>query len=175
MRLPSLPRHPPRISARMSRVKPPRSPTVPERRAYGAAAGIVVAAFALSIGQAAAAFVATGSSPVVAVAQASIDLTPEWLKSFAIRTFGESDKIVLVGGVLTVLAGLAAGVGTLAIRRRVVGDIAVLVLGAVGAVAAWTRPTSTLAWLVPSIVGAAAGLVALRLMVPTPSRSSAAP
>ena len=33
-----------------------------------------------------------------------VDVTPEWLKSFAIRTFGTADKLVLLGGIAVVLA-----------------------------------------------------------------------
>src|SRR5690349_2075584 len=38
------------------------------------------------------------ASPVLAVGSTFVDLTPSWLKDFAIRTFGEHDKQVLLGG-----------------------------------------------------------------------------
>jgi len=40
------------------------------------------------------------ASPIVAIGQAFIDATPEWLKSFAIRTFGSHDKAALLVAIL---------------------------------------------------------------------------
>ena len=44
-----------------------------------------------------------------------IDATPEWLKSWAIRTFGQNDKAVLVAGICLVLAVVALALGVLSI------------------------------------------------------------
>jgi DMSO/TMAO reductase YedYZ molybdopterin-dependent catalytic subunit len=101
---------------------------------------------------------------VIAVGSAAIDLTPEWLKSFAIRTFGTSDKAVLLGGIgiVVVLASVLLGVAS--VRRRGAGVAGVAVLGAVGLIAALTRPTASAVDALPSIVGASAGMFAfLRL------------
>ena len=135
------------------------------QRRDGSRLGLVVAAIALSVGQLAAAFVAPGSSPVVAVGQAAIDLTPEWLKSFAIRAFGPLDKLVLLLGMLVVIAVLAAFAGRAAIRRPRAGAVALMILGGVGVLAALTRPEATLAWAIPSIAATLAGLVALRFLL----------
>jgi DMSO/TMAO reductase YedYZ molybdopterin-dependent catalytic subunit len=141
-----------------------REPEMPDRR-DGSRLGLVVAAFALAVGQLAAAFVAANSSPVVAVGQAAIDLTPEWLKSFAIAAFGPADKLVLLLGMLVVLALLAAFAGRAAIRRRWAGVVALLVLGGVGILAALTRPSATLAWAIPSIAATLAGVWALGFLL----------
>ncbi len=82
-------------------------------------------------------------SPVVAVAQLAIDLSPPPVKNFAIREFGTHDKLVLQIGVLVVLAVFAGFVGILAQRREANGLIGVAIFGAVGLVAAGTRPTAT--------------------------------
>src|SRR5580698_606221 len=66
-------------------------------------------------------FVAPDASPVVAVGESSIGLTPPPVKSFAISTFGSHDKVVLVAGILAVLAIFAAVVGVLAMRRLAYG------------------------------------------------------
>ncbi len=108
----------------------------------GAVLGLASAAAALGIAHLVAAFVGSSSSPVVAVGGAAIDLTPEWLKSFAIRTFGAQDKLVLLVGIGAVVAVLAVVLGIASLRRPHVGLVGLALLGAVGALAALTRPTA---------------------------------
>ena len=57
----------------------------------GAAAGLLTAAVAMGIAQLAAGLTVPQSSPVLAVGQAAIDLTPQPVKDFAISTFGTDD------------------------------------------------------------------------------------
>ncbi|HEV2937229.1 MAG TPA: hypothetical protein VGY96_29265, partial [Streptosporangiaceae bacterium] len=83
----------------------------------GALAGVLTAAVAMGIAQLAAGLTVPQSSPVLAVGQASIDLTPPALKDFAISTFGADDKNALLIGILVVLAAFAAVIGMLAVRR----------------------------------------------------------
>ena len=51
--------------------------------------GVLAAGVALGTAELLAALFGPGSSPIVAVGGAAVDASPEWLKSFAIRTFGE--------------------------------------------------------------------------------------
>ena len=98
----------------MSRDAPRALVGVPDGRPSrrdGVVLGVVVAAFAIAAGQLAATLVAADSSPLLAVGQAAIDRTPEWLKSFAIREFGTNDKLALLAGMLVVLVVLAAVAG----------------------------------------------------------------
>jgi DMSO/TMAO reductase YedYZ molybdopterin-dependent catalytic subunit len=113
-------------------------------------------------------------SPVVAVAQLAIDLSPPPVKNFAIREFGTHDKLILQIGVLVVLAVFAAAIGALAQRREANGLIGVAIFGVVGLVAAGTRPTSTAADLLPTLAGsAAAAFVLVRLTRATgPARAA---
>ena len=80
------------------------------RTLLGALAGLLAAAVALGFAELTAALIGPASSPVIVVGDAAITLTPEPVKEFAIRNFGENDKIVLVAGTLVVIA--------LAWRRR---------------------------------------------------------
>ncbi len=84
---------------------------------------------------------------------------PEWLKSFAIRTFGEQDKRVLLIGIGIVLGIAVAIVGAASWRRPRLAIGASVVLGAIGAAAAVTRPANDLGDAIPSIAGAAAGVL----------------
>ncbi|MGY1601246.1 molybdopterin-dependent oxidoreductase [Geodermatophilus sp. SYSU D00815] len=143
-----------------------------ERRLLAALAGLVAAAVALGTAQLAAGFVRPAAAPVVAVGDAVIAAVPEAVKDVAIRTFGQHDKLALVVGTLVLLAGFALVLGVLALRRRWVGAAGVALLGGLGALAALTRPAGGPLDALPSLVGAAAGTVALitllRPLTPAP-------
>ena len=128
----------------------------------GGAIGFLSAAVALGIGHLTAGFVGGTASPVIAVGSTAIDASPEWLKSYAIRTFGTNDKAVLVAGIGVVVAIVAIVVGVIALHRPRVGVVALIALGAVGAAAAVARPENGLGAAVPSIVATVAGLVTFR-------------
>ncbi|TKK90240.1 oxidoreductase [Herbidospora galbida] len=101
------------------------------------------------------------SSPVVAVGNAAVDLSPSWLKNWAIATFGENDKVVLIGGIFVVIALLAAGFGVLARIRLGYGRLALLAFGVLGAWAAATRPDAGMLDVLPSLLAAWAGAATL--------------
>ncbi|MEO3797187.1 molybdopterin-dependent oxidoreductase [Nonomuraea sp. B10E15] len=128
--------------------------------------GLVAGGVALGIAQLVAAFVGPETSPVLAVGDATVDLTPAPVKEFAIRTFGESDKAVLVGGVLVVvLFGVAPLIGMLALRRLSYGFAGLAVFGAVGLLAVLTRPEAGVLDVLPTLAGVGAGGCALAWLV----------
>ena len=135
----------------------PRAPSA----LAGAVAGVLAAAVAIGAAQLAAGLTVPQSSPVIAVGQAAIDLTPPPVKNFAISAFGSNDKTVLLGGILVVLAVYAAVIGMLAVRRLAYGMWGLAVFAFIGLAAALTRPNSTPAYIVPTLAGAAAGAFAL--------------
>ena len=134
-------------------------------RALGAVAGVLAVAVAMGAAQFASGLGVPQSSPVFAVGQAAIDLTPPKVKDFAIAAFGANDKTVLLGGILVVLAASAAVAGMLAVRRLAFGVCALAILASIGLAAALTRPTATAGYVVPTLVGAAAGTFALTWLV----------
>ncbi|MEU8177020.1 molybdopterin-dependent oxidoreductase [Microbispora hainanensis] len=119
--------------------------------------GLVAGAVALGVAQIVAGLIDPGAAPVVAVGGAMIDSTPAGLKEWAISTFGSNDKPVLLGGIVVVLAAVAAGLGLLARRRTAYGTLGLAVFGLVGAAAALSRPDAGVAHVLPSLIGAAAG------------------
>ncbi|MCW2635073.1 MAG: molybdopterin-binding oxidoreductase, partial [Blastococcus sp.] len=135
------------------------------RRGLAALAGLLAAAVALGVGELVAGLVGPASSPVIAVGDAAITLTPESLKHFAITTFGANDKIALVVGMLIVIALYALAIGLLALRDRRPGAAGIAVFGLVGFVAAVTRPAGGILDGLPSVIGAIAGIVALLAMI----------
>src|SRR5439155_23531202 len=131
-------------------------------RIVGGAIGLLSAAVALGVGHLIAGLVGGTSSPVIAVGSTAIDASPEWLKSYAIRTFGTNDKTVLVAGIGLVVAIVAIVVGVVALRRPGVGVAALVALGTLGAVAGVARPENGLGSAIPSIAGTVAGLATFR-------------
>jgi DMSO/TMAO reductase YedYZ molybdopterin-dependent catalytic subunit len=127
----------------------------------GAVIGLVAGGVAIGVAQLVAGIVNPHASPLITVGQAAIDATPEWLKSFAIRTFGERDKIVLLAGMGAVLAVLAVGLGIASVRRPWVGGVGLVVFGAIGVAAALTRPTAQAVDVLPAIAGVLAAGYAL--------------
>jgi DMSO/TMAO reductase YedYZ molybdopterin-dependent catalytic subunit len=152
---------------------PPPSRGVRRGGLLAGLSGLLAAAVALGVAELLAGLVGPASSPVVAVGDAVITLTPEPVKAFAIRTFGENDKIALIVGTLVLIALLAVVIGLVAVRRLPVGQAGIALFGLVGVLAALTRPAGSPLDALPSLLGAAAGVVALGVLVRRLSRGDA--
>ncbi|CAN5820862.1 sulfite oxidase [soil metagenome] len=128
--------------------------------------GLVAALVALALAELVAGLNRTWRSPVLDVGDRVIDAAPPFLKEFAIDTFGTNDKPALLIGIGVMLAIYSAVVGFIALRRTfVVGVVGIALFGAVGAWAAISRRSGA-PWhvVVPSVLGAAAGVGALWLV-----------
>ncbi|MER5645407.1 molybdopterin-dependent oxidoreductase [Streptosporangium sp. NPDC002524] len=139
-----------------------------------AGAGLLPALAALGGGELAAGLLGPRSSPLVAVGGTVIDLTPTPVKEFAVSAFGTYDKLVLIGTIIIVLLAAAVLLGFLAAAgRRAWAAAGVAGLGALGALAAGTRPAAVPLDVVPSLV--AAGVGALTLLLLTRAATGTAP
>jgi DMSO/TMAO reductase YedYZ molybdopterin-dependent catalytic subunit len=127
--------------------------------------GLITAAVALGVGHLVAGFTNPDASPFFAVGSAAIDLTPPPLKNFAINEFGSNDKAALEIGILVLVAVFAAAIGAAAMRRLWYGLAGLGAFTAIGLAAALTRPTAGPGYAVPVLVGAAAGVVTMVLLV----------
>jgi DMSO/TMAO reductase YedYZ molybdopterin-dependent catalytic subunit len=106
------------------------------------------------------------ASPVIAVGQAAIDLTPTAVKDWAISIFGSQDKTALLSGIIVVLLIAAALIGVLALRRGLVyGYAGLAAFGGLGLAAALTRPTASPSYAVPTLVAIATGAATLWLLL----------
>ncbi|MCW2768284.1 MAG: oxidoreductase, molybdopterin binding protein [Nocardioides sp.] len=123
--------------------------------------GVLATLLGVAVGHLVASLLIPSSSPVLAVGSTVIDHTPHQLKDWAIRSFGNSDKAILVDSVLGGVLVLAAIAGLLALRRFAYGAALLVILVAVAAGAAVTRPTAGFQDLVPSIATGIAGVAAL--------------
>ncbi|MEU4829193.1 molybdopterin-dependent oxidoreductase [Streptosporangium sp. NPDC023615] len=127
----------------------------------GLVSGVVAVGFSLLV----AGLMNPSTFPVVAVGDSAVDLSPAPLKEWAIRTFGESDKVVLVGGILVVMAVLAALLGMAAVRDLRYGMAGLAAFGLLGVAAVLTRPGAGVTDLLPTLLGVGAGVFALRRLV----------
>ncbi len=131
----------------------------------GALLGALTAAVALAVGEITAIFTGPASAPVYAVGAAAVSLTPAPVKEYAVAHFGEHDKQLLITGILAALSVIALLAGIAALRRFPLGALLIALFGAVGVAAAESQPNSAASWALPSVLGAIAGIGALRLLV----------
>ena len=136
-------------------------------RAMGALCGVLAAAVAIGVAQLLAGLSIPQASPVLAVGQAAIDLTPLPVKDWATSTFGTNDKNVLLIGVFVVLFLYAMLVGAIAVRRLSWGMAGLALFAVIGMAAALSRPGATAAYALPTLGGALAGAFALYWLVRT--------
>jgi DMSO/TMAO reductase YedYZ molybdopterin-dependent catalytic subunit len=110
--------------------------------AVAALVGLLSMVAGLATGHLVGGLISPTASPFLAVGSSAVDLTPLWLKDFAVRTFGSDDKVVLLSGmaVVTGLVGVVAGL--LSRRSRTPGLVLIVVLGALASVAVLSRPTA---------------------------------
>lgn len=154
------------------RPAPTSSPTASRRTppaAGHAAAGVAAAAAGTGAAHLTAAVLDPSTSPVLAVGSAVIDLTPTPVKVWAVGAFGTWDKPVLVGSVLLVTLGLAAGAGVAAGRDRRLGAAVLVVLVALAAVAALSNPGASPADAAPALLAGLVGTSVLLLLVRGPA------
>ncbi len=152
--------------------------------AWAALSGIVSGAVLLAVAELVALLVARTASPILAVGSFVIDVVPQPLKEFAIATFGEADKVVLLAGLgLAVVIASALG-GILQLVRPPLGVVILLVAGGLATAATVTRTGVTGLAFLPPVLGTVAAGVVLVLLArrlsgwrdarATPTRSSSA-
>ena len=135
-------------------------------RPFSVLAGLVAAGVALAVAELVAGFNRAWRSPVLDVGDRVIDAAPSWVKEFAIDTFGTNDKPALLVGIGVLLAVYAGAMGVVALRHHFVAGVAGIGLfGLIGTWAASSRRASA-PWhvVLPSLIGAAAGIGALWLI-----------
>jgi DMSO/TMAO reductase YedYZ molybdopterin-dependent catalytic subunit len=127
-------------------------------------AGVAAAAVAVGVSGLLAVPFGPQADARIAVGSAVIDLTPGWVKEWAIQTFGMADKLFLSVMVPAVIAGIAAVTATRETRRVPVGSIAIVAAGIAGCAAVLSRAGATAVDIVPVVVGTVCGVAVLRLL-----------
>ncbi|MFC7430588.1 MULTISPECIES: molybdopterin-dependent oxidoreductase [unclassified Agrococcus] len=131
---------------------------------WAALSGIVSGAAFLAVAELVAFLVARTASPILAVGSFVIDIVPQPFKEFAIATFGEYDKVVLLAGLGLAVVVASALAGILQLVRPPLGVAILLLAGALATAATVTRTgVSALAFL-PPVLGTVAAVVLLVLL-----------
>lgn len=128
-------------------------------------AGVAAAACGVAVAQLIAAVVNPAASPVAAVGAVIVDLSPTPLKEWAVASFGTWDKTVLLAVVIVAVALISAAAGVLAATRPALGIAVFVALGAVGTLAAVTRPAAGPLDLLPGLAGTVVAVALLRLQL----------
>jgi hypothetical protein len=130
----------------------PRGPVV------GAVTGFLAVAVAIGVATLTAAFIRPQASPVSAVGGIFFDRIPAALRSPVTAHFGAHGRTVLLLGAILLLALV---LGYLARRNPSAGVAGIAAFGLLGAFVVITRPESRASDVIPSAIGALAGIVAL--------------
>jgi hypothetical protein len=124
----------------------------------GAVMGFLAAEVAIGVATLVAAFVRPQAAPVSALGGVFLDRLPASLRSHLIAHLGAHGQTVLLLGAVGFVAIV---LGFMARRNPSVGVAGIAALGLLGAFVAVTRPESRASDVIPSAIGALAGIVAL--------------
>jgi hypothetical protein len=127
----------------------------------GAMMGILAAAVAIGVATFAAAFIRPQASPASVVGTIFIDRIPATLKHSVMAHFGAHDRTVLLLGMYVAIGLIAMVLGCMARRNPSVGVAGIAAFGLLGAFIVITRPESRASDVIPSAIGAVAGVIAL--------------
>jgi DMSO/TMAO reductase YedYZ molybdopterin-dependent catalytic subunit len=144
------------------------------RGVVSAVVGLLTAFTGLGVGELAAVFVRPEASPLIAVGNRLITLTPGSVKRSAIESVGADDKPLLLTGIVLVVAVFGLFLGQWAVRDLRAGLAGVSLFAAFGIYCAATADASRGADVIPAIAGAAAAAAVLVVLVRLARRADVA-
>ncbi|HXH79179.1 molybdopterin-dependent oxidoreductase [Nocardioides sp.] len=124
-----------------------------ENKGRWIAAGVVAMVVGLATSYATAMVLTIRESPVVAVAELIIQITPGAIAERLIRLVGQLDKPLLILGILLFLLAMGAAAGVLSRRSTVKPLLIWLVLAALGSGAVLLQPGANVVDVLPVLVG----------------------
>jgi DMSO/TMAO reductase YedYZ molybdopterin-dependent catalytic subunit len=133
-------------------------------RTQHALLGLVVGLAGLAVSHAVTMLLTLRATPLVAVAEAIIEITPGPLAETLIALTGQYDKPILVAGVFLGLLALSAWAGALTQRGAGLAALVFVGLGTIGAVAVLTRPGATAYDAMPVVAGTVTWVVLLPIL-----------
>jgi len=104
-------------------------------------------------------------NPILAVGSAIVDLVPPGFKTLVIDLFDTADKLVLFISLGLVVLVFAVVAGILQSRRGRWGEAVIGLLAAIAIAAAVTRSGATPVHAIPTLAGAALGILTLRALI----------
>ena len=133
-------------------------------RRNGMVLGVVSAGAGLAVSELVSALLHQRVSPVGAVAECIIRLTPGAVIEQVIALVGQHDKAVLIALTLIGLAVISAAVGVLAMRSLLLAQLCFVVMGVVLVLAVQSRLTSSPAIYFAPIAGVVVAIVTLTVL-----------
>jgi DMSO/TMAO reductase YedYZ molybdopterin-dependent catalytic subunit len=133
-------------------------------RTQHALLGLVVGLVGLAVSHAVTMLLTLRATPLVAVAEAIIEITPGPIAETLIALTGQYDKPILVAGVFLGLLALSAWAGALTQRGVGLAAGVFVGLGTIGAAAVLTRPGATAYDVMPVVAGTVTWVVALPIL-----------
>jgi DMSO/TMAO reductase YedYZ molybdopterin-dependent catalytic subunit len=127
-------------------------------RPVAATIGVLAVWAALGAGHLTAGLISTASSPLLAVGDAVVRLSPPPLTEFATTTFGTHDKLVLLAAILLVTTLVGAVAGLLSRTRTKHGIGLLAAMGGLAAAAVWSAPVYAELDLVAPLIAMTAGI-----------------
>jgi DMSO/TMAO reductase YedYZ molybdopterin-dependent catalytic subunit len=137
---------------------------VNRQRARGAVAGLVAAGAGLAVGELLSGWAHLRVSPVEAVAESIISLTPGSVDEFVISHLGHDDKPLVITSTLVGVAVISALTGILAQRSRLAAEAVFAAMGAVALSAAHARLPPGATRYIPTLVGTLASMLLLSVL-----------
>ncbi len=128
-------------------------------------AGVVAGVAGIAVSHAATMVLNVRATPLVAVAEAVIEVTPGGLAESLIQLVGQYDKPALIVGVTLGLLALSALAGVLSQRAQVLATVVFLGMGVIALVAVSTRPGFSTYDVLPVVAGTITWIVVLSLLV----------
>ncbi|ROS75075.1 DMSO/TMAO reductase YedYZ molybdopterin-dependent catalytic subunit [Curtobacterium sp. PhB130] len=158
-------RHQPFTGRRTYDQDVPTSGTSLRPRLLAAVTGVVAMLAFLGAAELGALVLGGAGSPLVAVGSAVIDLAPAGAKNTMVALFGTGDKVALFVLMAVLMTAISAGAGILERARPPFGALVFAAGGVLSLLAVTTRSGAGQFDGAPSIIGVAAAVVVLRLVM----------
>lgn len=142
-------------------------------RRYGMLLGVVSGVAGLAASELISGWLHQRVSPLVAVSEGVIRLTPGAVIEPVISLVGTNDKPFLIGLTVVLMVALSAVAGAVAMRSVLAAQGVFLLLGVVVLLAVGTRLSSSSTTYVPAIVGIVTSLVLVSLLAPKAHQAAA--
>ena len=134
-------------------------------RRHDALAGLVAGVAGIGLSHALTMLLSIRATPLLAVAEVIVEITPGSVAEELIQLVGQYDKPLLVIGVTIGLLALSAIAGSFTRRSLLLGYAVFLVMGAIAFGAVSTRPGASMYDVVPVVAGTITWLVVLSFLV----------
>ena len=136
-----------------------------ERTLWAALVGGVTATTTLATAEVVSLFLGGIGNPILAVGSAIVDLVPPGFKTLVIELFYTADKLVLFISLGLVVVVFAVVAGILQSRKGRWGEAVIGLVAVIAIAAAVTRSGATPVHAIPTLAGAALGILTLRALI----------